>query len=189
MQGALVLVVGPSGVGKDSILAGARAALADDPMVVFPRRVITRLAEAGGEDHLPASEDAFEAAAAQGAFALSWRAHGLGYGVPAAIRDERAAGRTVVVNVSRTVIATAEADPRLAPVRVAAITASPAVLARRLAARGREDEAQIAARLARSVPLAGANVATIANDGALADAVAALLAVIRGPSAQSARSA
>ena len=75
----LVLVVGPSGAGKDSLLNAARAAFADDPRIHFVRRVITRPADPGGEDHEPVNEAGFAARS----FALSWSAHGLSDGIPA----------------------------------------------------------------------------------------------------------
>ena len=92
----LVLVVGPSGAGKDTLLNAARAALAGDARFRFVRRVITRPAEAGGEDH----------EAVVGArnsplrdFALQWQAHGLRYGIPADVADDVARGVVVVANV------------------------------------------------------------------------------------------
>ena len=59
VQGHLVLVVGPSGAGKDSVIAGARAALKGDAGVVFPRRFVTRLSNPDAEDHVSMSEMEF----------------------------------------------------------------------------------------------------------------------------------
>ncbi len=178
--GRLVLVVGPSGVGKDTLLEGAKAALAGDPGVVFARREITRPADAGGEDHVAVDLERFEARRAAGGYLLAWNAHGLGYGLPADLADRLAVGHTVVANVSRTVLDDArEGFPQ---VRVISISASPETIARRLAVRGREDEAGIAARLARAdlFTAQGDDVVEVRNDGAPAEGIAAMVAAIRG---------
>ncbi|MGQ0682116.1 phosphonate metabolism protein/1,5-bisphosphokinase (PRPP-forming) PhnN [Bradyrhizobium sp.] len=146
--GRLVLVVGPSGAGKDTLLGLARAACAEDSSIVFARRVVTREASSA-EDNEQMSLDAFRVARAQGTFAVHWEAHGHAYGLPRGIDDDIRAGRTVVANVSRTVI------PALrrayANVVVVSITAPADVLARRLAMRSRGTDGNIARRLARSV--------------------------------------
>ncbi len=59
--GRLILVVGPSGAGKDTLLGLAKAACADDPNIVFPRRVITRQASAS-EDNEEVSAGTFQEA-------------------------------------------------------------------------------------------------------------------------------
>jgi ribose 1,5-bisphosphokinase len=183
-MGTLVLVVGPSGAGKDSIIADAASRLRDDPSFVFARRSITRPLEAGGEAHVALSPAAFAAQRACGAFLLHWQAHGLDYGIPASLADDRAAGRIVVANVSRTVIGAART--RLAPIRVVQVLASREVLAARLASRGRESMADIERRLERAAAELepAADVTTMANDGALEHAVAQFVAILRGVAAQ-----
>jgi len=173
----LVAVVGPSGAGKDTLMAGARAALAGEPGIHFIRRAITRPAAAGGEDHAPMTQAEFATARAAGRFALSWEAHGLFYGVPAEIEAVIARHEVAVANLSRRALAAAA---RLFPLRVVEITASPAVLSARLGARGRETADDIAARLAREAPIpTGLACRTIVNDGAAADGIAALAALLR----------
>jgi ribose 1,5-bisphosphokinase len=100
------------------------------------------------EDHDSLSNDAFDRAAAEGAFAFSWSAHGLRYGVPAAIDGDIRAGRTVVCNVSRSIVD--EIRERYASVVVVLITAPYDVLAKRLAARGRTTDGPLGARMTRA---------------------------------------
>ncbi len=174
-----MLVVGPSGAGKDTLMDAARAALAGDGRFAFARRLITRPAMAGAEDHDSCDEAAFGAAKARGELALSWRAHGLCYGIPAVALAGIAEGQVVIANISRGTIPAAE---RLAGRAVVVnITAPNAVLARRLAARGRESEADIAARLAREAPLATerATLVSIQNDRSVAEAAAEFVAVLK----------
>lgn len=165
----LIATIGPSGAGKDTVLAGLRAALAGNPHFVFARRAITRPADPGAEDHEPLTTAEFAARD----FALQWQAHGLSYGIPRAIEAHLAAGRSVFANLSRAVLE--EAAARY-PLLVLHITAPPALRAARLAARGREDAADIAARLAREAPLpAGLPRIDIINDTTPDAAIAAAL--------------
>jgi ribose 1,5-bisphosphokinase len=147
--GRLVVVVGPSGAGKDTLLQLARDRFGDDRNIVFPRRIVTREPSAA-EDHEGVSETDFAAAIAAGGFAFWWDAHGLKYALCAAIDDGIRAGKVVVCNVSRAVVA--ELRRRYANVRVALVTAPADVLAARLAARGRITDGAIGARLGRIAP-------------------------------------
>lgn len=175
--GRLVLVVGPSGAGKDTLLRLAQAACADDHDIVFPRRVVTR-ASSADEDNIALSPDEFARARDHGDFAVHWDAHGHSYALPLEINDDIRAGRAVVVNVSRTVIAALRGT--YANVVVVAITAPPDVLAQRLAARARHSDGNIADRLARSVDDASANAdVTILNAGSADYHSRHLLRVIR----------
>lgn len=173
MTGRLVAVVGPSGVGKDSVM---QALVAARPGLRCVRRVITRPADPGSEDFDAVDEIEFVRRMAAGAFVLEWRAHGLSYGVPATLTDDLAAGRDMLVNLSRSVLGqAARAFPGMVVLR---LSASPEVLAARLQGRGREAAADIAIRLARGgadVP-PGVPVVEVRNDGPIADTVARALA-------------
>jgi ribose 1,5-bisphosphokinase len=174
--GRLVLLVGPSGAGKDTLIGLARAALADDRNVVFPRRLVTREASAS-EDNEYASPKAFRRAMSRGDLAVHWEAHGHYYGLPRSIVDDIRAGRTVVANVSRMVV---EAMRRaFGNVTVVSITAPPEVLAERLAARARPSDGQLADRLHRAVDSAAPDV-TIVNVGSVESHAGELVQSIKG---------
>lgn len=175
--GRLVLVVGPSGAGKDTVLTGTRLRLTGDPAVFFPRRIVTRpVSEA--EDHDTLASDAFDAAIKDGSFALWWSAHGLKYGIPRAADDSIRAGHTVVCNVSRAIIASARA--RYAHVEAVLITASPDILAARLAGRARESDGSLDDRIKRNDAYLNFRADhVIQNDGVPEDAVQALVDIIR----------
>ncbi len=181
MSGWLVTVVGPSGVGKDTLLSAAHTALADDKRFVFARRVITRPAEktlhAGAENHIPMSESEFGIARDAGVFALHWPAHGLHYGIPRTIEADLLAGRVVVANLSRAVLAEADSRYRM---KVVSITAPVEIRAARLAGRGRETVEEIAERLSRSAPLPqGLDVVEVVNDSTPEEGAARMLAALR----------
>jgi ribose 1,5-bisphosphokinase len=174
--GRLILVVGPSGAGKDTLLDLARAACADDPDIVFPRRVVTREASAA-EDNAYLSDEAFAEALADGAFAVHWEAHGHRYALPRRVEDEILAGRTVVVNVSRTVVDALRQS--YADVTAVFVTAPPEVLAERLAARSRGSDGAIALRLVRNIEDIDAPDVVIVNVGDAAHHAQTLLRAIR----------
>lgn len=174
----LVLVVGPSGAGKDTLLSAAKAALADDLRFRFVRRFVTRPTDGVEANEETLDEAAFHACREREGFALCWQAHGFFYGVPTDITRDLDAGRVVIASVSRAVLA--EAAARF-PVRVVEITAPRDVLASRLAARGRENGSQVAARLSRAVAIPeGLAVSVIVNDGTIAEGAHALLICLRG---------
>jgi len=166
-------IVGPSGAGKDTLIAGALQARPDLRLV---RRVITRPTDAGGEDFEGVTEAEFAARTARGDFALTWGAHGLHYAIPRAEVDHPG---TVLFNGSRAALPAAlEVFPNL---RVILITARVDVLAQRLAQRGRETEAEIRDRLDRAefdLP-EGFLPTTVLNEGPVEAGVERLLAALQ----------
>ncbi|MEP3919652.1 phosphonate metabolism protein/1,5-bisphosphokinase (PRPP-forming) PhnN [Ascidiaceihabitans sp.] len=175
-QGRFIAVVGPSGVGKDSVMAGLAAA---DPALHLVRRTITRTPELGGEDYDSVSVAKFNEMAKAGHFAIHWGAHELQYAIPAHVRMVLAEGRDCLANFSRSALLAGDAG--FARFCVLNITAQSKTLAARLVARGRENEAQIERRLAQATkPLPdGLNVKTVSNDGPLDATIAQALSLLQ----------
>jgi phosphonate metabolism protein PhnN/1,5-bisphosphokinase (PRPP-forming) len=178
-RGTLFLVVGPSGVGKDSLIGGAREILGGGSDFAFPRRYITRPPGLVGEAYWALNREEFAVIEHAGAFALCWEAHGFRYGISRRIEDDLAAGRHVVVNASRAVIEPARALYH--PVRVVSVVVSVQLLEERLRQRGRESAEEIGGRLARAeTPLvAGADVLEINNSPPLEQTVPAFVRLLR----------
>ena len=181
MLGTLFLVVGPSGVGKDTLLDGAREEL-EGELFQFPSRVITRPAASGGEDHEAATDAQFVEMETQGAFLHHWTAHGLRYGIPANIAKTLAAGVNAVVNTSRHEI---DSIQKKIPNSLTIYISAPSnVIANRLWTRGRETKDEIARRLARSSEWApeDRSFLEVHNDGTVKEGIKKLIDMIAGSS-------
>ena len=182
--GCWVFVCGPSGAGKDSVIALARQALHTRSDIVFARRIVTRPAQPGS-DHEPATGQELRLLQHGGGLAWHWEAHGFDYGVPMRYAHQVAWGRIVVVNGSREHALKLSSDPLVHCVLVSAPLDQ---LAARLRQRGRDDPAAVTRRLARNEQLAPVPADfEIRNDGRPEAAGAALrrhLEALAGPMEQ-----
>ena len=148
-RSGVIYMVGPSGVGKDSLLNWLRhhvQQLVPAPDFYFAQRTITRGHDHSNEAHEAVGFDEFAKLNARGAFALNWQAHGLQYGVR---HSQLAKGSGwVIVNGSREY--TEQARSRVPGLVVLHVSAPEAALRLRLAGRGREDSVQLEARMLRA---------------------------------------
>jgi len=173
--GPLIVVLGPSGSGKDTLMSYARNEFGDRSDVLFVKRAITRPADAGHEDHIAMSDAEFDAAIDEGQFSLTWAANGLRYGLPRSIEPHLGGGRLAIVNGSRGAWSIIR---QVFPSAIAVeIRVEPGILAKRLEARGRESAAEIEARLRRASELEAGFKAdvTIDNSGEIEAAGSALV--------------
>lgn len=178
-KGHMIVVVGPSGAGKDSLLNAARKRFATDTRIEFVRRVITRECDPASEDHDSVSEHEFLKLQDRDAFSVWWQANSLYYGLPAAANESLSQGHILIANGSRAALpAIRRAFSSLTVVHV---TANAEELAERLALRSREAPADIKQRLLRNQTLeaiVGDDVVTIDNSGARDIAIEEFLALI-----------
>ncbi|RQO37362.1 phosphonate metabolism protein/1,5-bisphosphokinase (PRPP-forming) PhnN [Herminiimonas sp. KBW02] len=179
-SGCIFFCVGPSGVGKDSLLNWVRAQCAGDEKLVFAQRTITRATQ-GNEVHEVVDAPGFWRLAASGQFAMVWQANDLCYGVRRGIEADLKAGRDVVINGSRAYV------PQLLQAFPDAIViwidANENIVRERLEARQREQGPALLKRLQRAkefVPTAQGQVIRLDNSGPLDVAGNKLLAILRG---------
>lgn len=166
-MGAWVFVCGPSGSGKDSVMAYAQQTLVTHADIVFARRFVTRPVHAGS-DHDALTPAAFAALLLAGGLSWHWQAHGFSYGIASQYGDSVRAGGLVVVNGSREHVHSLPASPDL---HVVHVTAGVEARARRLLQRGRDSAEAVAQRLERKADFDGTSAdCVIVNDGELADA-------------------
>ncbi|WP_296101638.1 phosphonate metabolism protein/1,5-bisphosphokinase (PRPP-forming) PhnN [uncultured Agrobacterium sp.] len=179
LLGTMIVVVGPSGAGKDTLIDYAAERLRDNRDVHFVRRIITRDSDAGGENHEGCSEETFQRKKVAGEFCVSWSAHGLHYGIPASVKQHLKKGGVAVANGSRSALPHFRAAfPNL---KVVVVTARPEILSARLANRGRESMSEIMGRLDRKVEAIcdSFDVTTIDNSGEIEEAGSVLLALLQ----------
>jgi ribose 1,5-bisphosphokinase len=175
MMGTWIFICGPSGVGKDSLIAWSKQALAGQPNIVFARRLVTRMAQPGSDDDA-CNEADFLSQRQTGGLRWHWQAHGFYYGISQNYTSHVSAGGTVVINGSRSHV---DALPASQDIKRVEITASPDQIAARLAQRGRDSQEAVAHRLARnagfeqSSPLNADLI--VRNDADIAQAGAALV--------------
>ncbi len=102
--GKLVLVVGNSGSGKDSIMKGVKERYPSDLISLYlTQRYITR-PYSDTEDNIAVTPEDFKIMSLQGEFVLEWHIYGLDYGVPIEIDEWLKKGHPVLVNVSRSIV-------------------------------------------------------------------------------------
>ncbi|TXT55026.1 MAG: Ribose 1,5-bisphosphate phosphokinase PhnN [Promethearchaeota archaeon] len=169
--GTLFLVVGNSGSGKDSIISGAMERVNQNEKILYsPKRYITR-PPSETEDNIPIRPEEFEKLDAQGKFSLKWHIYGLHYGVPEKIDEFLKEGKSVVVNVSRTIIP--KAREIYENLKVIFIKVPFEITLQRIKERGRESGPELQKRIERakthqSFPEADF---TVDNSGELQDAI------------------
>jgi len=178
-HGRLIMVVGPSGSGKDSILQGAALHCRNNPRIEFVRRVITRECDPLSEVHDSVSKAQFIARQQRGDFCVWWQANGLHYGLPVAVFAKIEQGQLLIANGSRAAIP--DIRSKFKQLTIVHVVVDHDVLAARLASRQRETTEQIEHRLQRNKNMAsidGDDVVTIDNSAAKSSAIDEFIALI-----------
>lgn len=140
MSTKIVLIVGPSGVGKDTLLKEVKKLLSS---VNFIQRYITRKPDYN-ESNYYLDEYAFEILKNSGFFISTWNAHGNYYGIA---KNSITSGLNII-SISRSKIK--DFESYCENVYTINITVTKEILRKRLESRNRESSDEIEKRLNRS---------------------------------------
>ncbi|AUD06129.1 phosphonate metabolism protein/1,5-bisphosphokinase (PRPP-forming) PhnN [Spirosoma pollinicola] len=180
-QTTLFCLIGPSGAGKDALLAYAREHLTGSENIVFSHRYITRPSQEEGENHIALTQAEFDQRQQLGLFALSWQSHQFAYGIGVEIDAWLQAGAHVVINGSREYLP--QASQRYPQMRVILLEVNSDAIRQRLVERGRETAQEIDARIAHNQqlpPVEHPHLYVLNNDSSLAEAGVKLMALLKG---------
>ena len=180
-QATLFYLIGPSGAGKDALLAYAREHLSSSENVLFSHRYITRPSQAEGENHIALTQAEFDQRQQLGLFALSWQSHQFAYGIGVEIDAWLQAGAHVVIDGSRAYLP--QASQRYPQMRVILLDVNSDLIRQRLVERGRETAQEIEARIAHNQqlpPVEHPRLHVLNNDSSLAEAGVKLMALLKG---------
>ena len=178
-QATLFYLIGPSGSGKDALLAYAREHLVSLVPVLFSHRYITRPSQAGGENHIALTQIEFDKRQQLGLFALNWQSHQYDYGIGVEIDAWMQSGANVVVNGSREYLP--QASQRYPLMQVILLEVSEDVIRQRLIKRGRETAQEIEARIAHNQqlpPVEHPHLHVLNNDSSLTETGVKLMALL-----------
>ena len=158
-NGQLIVVVGPSGSGKDTLL---KKVINKIPNSILIKRYITRKKDIKNEDHYSISIKNFEDKISKKFFFIYWKAHGFSYGIPFKEIKKIEQGKKVIFNGSRKILF--KIKKKVNNVKIINITASSTIIKRRLVNRAREDKKSIIKRIKRKINLLPKNTITIINN-------------------------
>lgn len=141
----LYYLVGPSGVGKDTVLNHLKQNQYSDEQPLVAHRYITRPVRVNDENHIELAEFDFNRRKEARLFLFDWESHGYKYAIGREVKRWLKSGNSVIVNGSRNYLETArDRFKDLVPVWM---TVSDDVLRERLKKRGRESDDEIEARI------------------------------------------
>lgn len=166
----LLLITGPSGSGKDTLLRSLKQHLTESnkpDSTLFVRRYITRQPDSN-EDNFFIEASAFHLLKKAGYFSSTWQAHENFYGIPAHIfYNIKTETKVLICSISRSAIGDFEKMDHLETTTLL-ITAKREVLKKRLLNRGREAERMIETRLDRALlPVEAKKLTVFDNSGDL----------------------
>lgn len=166
LNGNLFVIVGASGVGKDTLLNEIRDKFKN---FYFVKRYITRTPDDNNEDHVSISDKDFQKKVKDSFFTITWDAHSLSYGIPKKIDEFLKKGTNVIFNGSRHALK--EIKKKYPNAKIICIVASKKNIENRLLIRNRENKDEINKRLNRKIENLPSDTIYVENDSDLESGV------------------